>query len=106
MNVLWEYMAGFLPKNIAPNMITLVGFVLMVMSYVNMLFYDHTFTRDIPGWSFYMAAFFIFAYMNLDAIDGKQARNINAISPLGQLFDHGCDSFTLTFVVFSLCEAC
>lgn len=30
----------------------------------------------------------------LDAIDGKQARRTNTSSPLGQLFDHGCDSFS------------
>jgi choline/ethanolamine phosphotransferase len=28
----------------------------------------------------------------LDAIDGKQARRTSSSSPLGELFDHGCDS--------------
>lgn len=30
----------------------------------------------------------------MDAVDGKQARRTKSSSPLGQLFDHGCDSFT------------
>lgn len=34
----------------------------------------------------------MFIYQSLDAIDGKQARRTNSQSPLGELFDHGCDS--------------
>jgi phosphatidylglycerophosphate synthase len=30
----------------------------------------------------------------LDEMDGKQARKTGNSSPLGLLFDHGCDSFT------------
>lgn len=36
----------------------------------------------------------------LDAVDGKQARRTNSSSPLGQLFDHGCDSFSTVSVDF------
>ncbi|CRG93860.1 choline/ethanolaminephosphotransferase, putative, partial [Plasmodium gallinaceum] len=35
-----------------------------------------------------------------DAIDGKQARRTNTSSPLGQLFDHGCDSITSSLFIF------
>jgi len=41
----------------------------------------------------------------LDAIDGKQARRTKSSSPLGQLFDHGCDSFSITFIVLAICQA-
>ena len=34
----------------------------------------------------------------LDAIDGKQARRTNSSNPLGELFDHGCDSLSTVFV--------
>lgn len=44
-------------------------------------------------------------YQTLDAIDGKQARNTKASSPLGQLFDHGCDSFSTTFLVLTIAQA-
>jgi len=30
--------------------------------------------------------------MMMDALDGRQARRTKSGSPLGQLFDHGCDS--------------
>lgn len=105
MNVLWEYLASMFPKRMAPNLITFIGFMFIIQSYVNMLFYDYTFRKDIPRWCFFLAGIFVFLYMNLDAIDGKQARNIKASSPLGQLFDHGCDSFSLTFVALAVCEA-
>ncbi|KAF3789608.1 Choline/ethanolaminephosphotransferase 1 [Nymphaea thermarum] len=32
-----------------------------------------------------------------DAVDGKQARRTNSSSPLGELFDHGCDALTCAF---------
>lgn len=34
--------------------------------------------------------------MILDNLDGKQARRTNTSSPLGQLFDHGCDALNVT----------
>ena len=34
----------------------------------------------------------------LDAIDGKQARRTGSSTPLGELFDHGCDSMSTVFV--------
>jgi ethanolaminephosphotransferase len=30
--------------------------------------------------------------MMMDALDGRQARRTKSGSPVGQLFDHGCDS--------------
>ena len=33
-----------------------------------------------------------FIYQSLDAVDGKQARRTDSSTPLGELFDHGCDS--------------
>uniref|UniRef100_A0A670Y0X2 Choline/ethanolaminephosphotransferase 1 n=1 Tax=Pseudonaja textilis TaxID=8673 RepID=A0A670Y0X2_PSETE len=42
---------------------------------------------------------------SLDAIDGKQARRTNSSSPLGELFDHGCDSLSTVFVVLGTCIA-
>lgn len=47
---------------------------------------------QVPGWPLLLAALGLFAYQALDAIDGKQARRTKSSSPLGELFDHGCDS--------------
>lgn len=40
-----------------------------------------------------------FTYIHLDALDGKQARRTGTSSPLGQLFDHGCDCMNLIFMI-------
>lgn len=43
----------------------------------------------------------------LDEMDGKQARKTGNSSPLGLLFDHGCDSFTtalLTIMIMKLVQ--
>lgn len=37
--------------------------------------------------------------------DGKQARRTGTSSPLGELFDHGCDSISMVFVTLSTCAA-
>lgn len=73
----------------APNTVTLIGFILMGFSYFCMLYYDDTFTQDIPRWTYIVAGIFQFIYQTLDAVDGKHARTTKASSPLGQLFDHG-----------------
>lgn len=89
----------------APNMVTFIGWIFVILSYSVMLFYDYTFTKIIPSWTFLFAAVSLFIYSTLDAIDGKQARRTNSSSPLGQLFDHGCDSFSMSFFVLAACQA-
>ena len=37
-------------------------------------------------------------YRVLDEMDGKQARKTGNSSPLGLLFDHGCDAFSAALV--------
>jgi phosphatidylglycerophosphate synthase len=37
-------------------------------------------------------------YMMMDALDGRQARRTRSGSPMGQLFDHGCDSVLAGFL--------
>lgn len=56
-----------------------------------------------PRWACALCALGLFIYQSLDAIDGKQARRTNSSSPLGELFDHGCDSISTIFVAISAC---
>jgi ethanolaminephosphotransferase len=46
----------------------------------------------VPPIFYIYSAITLFLYQTLDAIDGKQARRTGTSSPLGQLFDHGCDA--------------
>ena len=81
----------------APNTVTMIGFSAMISSYLIMLAYDKTFTQNIPDWTFLWSAIAIMIYQTFDAMDGKHAKNTKSGSALGQLFDHGCDSFSLIF---------
>merc|ERR1719282_1516191 len=75
----------------APNLVTLLGFALMIFSYCLFWIYSPTFAEVPPRWVFVAAAFCLWIYQTLDAMDGKQARRTGSSSPMGQLFDHGCD---------------
>jgi phosphatidylglycerophosphate synthase len=44
----------------------------------------------------------VFMYQTLDAVDGKQARRTHSSSPLGQLFDHGCDAICSTLIGYMM----
>jgi ethanolaminephosphotransferase len=50
---------------------------------------------------YWLSALGLFVYQTLDALDGKQARRTGSSSPLGQLFDHGCDALSTIFNVLS-----
>jgi phosphatidylglycerophosphate synthase len=64
--------------------------------------YDPSLYSSYPVILYVLAAVGLFMYQTLDALDGKQARRIKAFSPLGQLFDHGCDSFSTASVTIFL----
>ena len=88
-----------LPENLAPNLITLFGFIFSSMPFF-VLFknYGISFENNgisIPNWFFFFEAFCFFMYRMLDEMDGKQARKTGNGSPLGLLFDHGCDSVSM-----------
>jgi len=99
----WNFVVSLVPLWVAPNVITFVGWLLVLSSAIAVLSYDFTFKKDIPSWVFFYSAFCVWTYSTLDAIDGKQARRTKSSSPLGQLFDHGCDAFCVSFFMITLC---
>jgi len=105
MNPFWEWFDSLIPATIAPNVITFVGFIIMAASNLLILFYDQSFTKPLPSWVYVVVALCQFLYQTLDAVDGKHARRTKSSSPLGQLFDHGCDSFSVTFLILSVCQS-
>ncbi|XP_040200228.1 cholinephosphotransferase 1 [Rana temporaria] len=98
MQVYWNWLVEKVPLWVAPNTITLVGLTMNVLSTLIITYYCPTATEEAPSWAFLLCAFGLFVYQSLDAIDGKQARRTNSSSPLGELFDHGCDSISIVFV--------
>jgi len=62
----------------------------------------------VPRWFFLLSAFSLIFYQTLDNMDGKQARRTGSSSPLGQIFDHGCDATNAFFsgVNFGVTACC
>lgn len=69
------------------------------------LLYDPSLDGQSPGnypASYYFIALIgLFLYQTLDALDGKHARAIGLASPIGQLLDHGLDSFSASIFVIT-----
>ena len=80
----------------APNLVTFIGFSSCVSSLILLIYYNPTLESTLPNWVFAWAGGVVFFYLTMDAIDGMQARKTKSSSPLGQLFDHGCDCMMTT----------
>ncbi|CAG0925397.1 unnamed protein product, partial [Notodromas monacha] len=59
---------------------------------------DHPQFPPVPKWIWLIVAINVFLAHTLDGIDGKQARRTKTSGPLGELFDHGLDSWTTVFI--------
>jgi len=81
MNPWWEFLVGFLPMDLAPNMITTIAAFGLVLPALLILFTDPSLTSDFPWYYFIFSAFGVFWHQTLDAMDGKQARRIGASGP-------------------------
>jgi hypothetical protein len=79
-----------LPRH-RPNTITLLGLMCQVVTLGVLVQYCPTLTEPAPAWTAALAGAALFTYSTLDNMDGKQARRTGSSSPLGLLFDHGCD---------------
>ena len=105
LNPFWIKLSTWLPLSMAPNTVTLIGtFHLMGMVALT-IFFDPKMEGLSPSWVYFLHGWCIFQYSNFDAIDGKQARRTGSSSPLGQLFDHGCDGLASTLIAISLTAA-
>ncbi len=93
-----NYFINYIPKNLAPNTITVIGWFLNLFNVVITVYYRGWKGCDYyPLWVCYLTSFNYSYYIYLDVDDGKQARRLNATSPLGLLFDHGTDAGTTLF---------
>ncbi|KAL7040048.1 hypothetical protein ACKWTF_000239 [Chironomus riparius] len=109
MHPFWNWIVKFVPPYVAPNLITFSGFMLTVFNYILIGYYDYYFhvangTEGyvIPRWVLIVAGINVFVAYTLDGIDGKQARKTGTSTPLGELFDHGLDSYSSIFIMIYL----
>lgn len=104
MHPFWSFVVEFYPRWLAPNLITFIGFLLTVLYFLILSFYDPDFTKceNVPRVVWLLTSFLVFASHTLDGTDGMQARRTESSSPLGELFDHGCDSWVMLFLPVSM----
>lgn len=70
-----------------------IRLLLSLVSVFLTLYYNPTLELNKgPAWLHLVIGLCIFSYQTLDNMDGKQARKTGSSSPLGLLFDHGCDA--------------
>ncbi|XP_072942213.1 cholinephosphotransferase 1 isoform X4 [Epargyreus clarus] len=101
----WCWLVSKTPLWLAPNLITIVGLIVNIVTTLILVWYSPDARQDPPRWACALCALGIFVYQSLDAIDGKQARRTGSQSPLGELFDHGCDSISTVFIALGACIA-
>mmetsp|Transcript_4312 Transcript_4312/g.11641 ORF Transcript_4312/g.11641 Transcript_4312/m.11641 type:complete len:409 (+) Transcript_4312:73-1299(+) len=99
LNHWWLFVAKFVPKWVSPNAITLSGLVGVLLAVLlTALVRQGEPETYINGHAVhFFAAAMVFAYQTLDAVDGKHARNTGQSTPLGAVFDHGCDALVMSF---------
>jgi ethanolaminephosphotransferase len=64
--------------------------------------YGYELEGPISAWMCYTIGISYQMYIICDNCDGKQARRTGSSSPMGMLFDHGCDAFVAMFNSFLL----
>ncbi|CAG9461470.1 unnamed protein product [Pedinophyceae sp. YPF-701] len=96
-NPLWNGAVEMLPRWMAPNLITLLGLFSLMIAYSVSSWYLPEMQGVAPTWVYWLSAGCAFFYLHMDCLDGKQARRTGTSSPLGQLFDHGCDALAVYF---------
>lgn len=107
MHPFWDWCVKYCPEWVAPNLLTFTGFLLTVVNFFLFTYYDYGFhamtekniSNDyIPSWVWAVSAVNLFVAYTLDGIDGKQARRTGTSGPLGELFDHGLDSYSAVLI--------
>lgn len=101
----WLKFVNVFPLSMAPNMVTLLGLLFIVVSDVLVFYFDPYYDTVSPQWLYFYHAFAVFMYQTFDACDGIHARRTGQSSPLGELFDHCCDSMNTTLMVIQFSSA-
>ncbi|XP_041972971.1 cholinephosphotransferase 1 isoform X2 [Aricia agestis] len=101
----WCWLVSKTPLWLAPNLITILGLIVNIVTTLILVWYSPDARQEPPRWACALCALGVFVYQSLDAIDGKQARRTGSQSPLGELFDHGCDSISTVFIALGACIA-
>ena len=99
INPFCNWFVNYLPKWLAPNVVTVSGFFFNLFNLILTTYYSGwNGDKDLPSWVPIACALSYTTYIIFDYTDGKQARRLNASSPLGLLVDHGTDACTTFYI--------
>ncbi|KAI8344191.1 CDP-alcohol phosphatidyltransferase-domain-containing protein [Chlamydoabsidia padenii] len=93
----WNAVIELFPLWMAPNLITLIGLMFMIINVLFAVIFTPSMDGEGPHWIYFSFAAGMWLYSTFDNVDGKQARRTGTSSPLGELFDHGCDALNCSF---------
>jgi len=99
LDPMFNYMTSLVPTNVAPNVLTLSGLLCTLYGF----YLCYNYHTAYPSLVSLCVGLLTFAYMCLDACDGKHARKTQNSTPLGELFDHSCDNIGVVFLMLSMC---
>ena len=99
----WSHFVKIFPMSMAPNVITLLGLMFVIVNLFAVFYYSPYLDQSQPRWCYFFYAFGLFMYQTFDGCDGCHARNTGQSGPLGELFDHSIDAIntTLGSIVFA-----
>ena len=108
----WNWAVTLFPCWMAPNLISLFGLMFIMLNFLLVVVFIPDLKTPTSSWVYFAYVFlaslarplFILCllrfalntwlYSTFDNVDGKQARRTQSSSPLGELFDHGCDALS------------
>jgi len=82
-----------------------MGFSCIFSSHVLLAWFSPDFFQELPHSFYLFAAWSVFVYQTLDNCDGKHAVRTQTSSPLGHMFDHGCDALAISLIGGLVCVA-
>lgn len=101
----WNFaVEWFVPRWVAPNLLTLVGLLHAVIAYALLLVHSPDLDGGAPSWVYATCAACLFVYQTMDGMDGKQARRTGSGSPLGEVVDHGADAIAACVYGVFICD--
>ena len=112
----WNKFMLLVPPKIAPNTLTVCGFLFSISQFLLLTHFDPVFQAStsqrtpgsndgfghVPKWVWIYCAIAQFLAHTLDGVDGKQARKTGCTGPLGELMDHGIDAWSCCLILTSL----
>ncbi|KAG9299210.1 hypothetical protein G9A89_013858 [Geosiphon pyriformis] len=93
----WTWAVHLFPLWMAPNLITLCGLGFIIVNLICVAIWIPDLVGPGPSWLYFSFAAGLWLYSTFDNVDGGQARRTGTSSPLGELFDHGCDALNCAF---------